>query len=341
CREIVVEPAPEADAERYVAGRGQGLGQARETRRSSREKWWVASYSGLQLQASAGLDDDEVLESDESQEPISAEEATFHEEGRSAEQPPVAHASEMRDDLHRFPRGPAPGTFLHGLLEWAGREGFEVARADAQRRRELVARRCDLRGWKDWAEPLDLWLEQYLAEPLRWPGGETSLAGLVAYQVEMEFWFATHQVQAEAIDALVRRHTLGGAARPALAPTLLNGMFKGFVDLVFEHQGRFYVADYKSNWLGADDGAYSPEAMTAAVLENRYDLQYVLYLLALHRQLKARLPDYDYDRHMGGAVYLFLRGARAATQGLHFERPPRELIERLDALFSGQPGAER
>ncbi|MCB2606467.1 hypothetical protein KQ771_15210, partial [Listeria monocytogenes] len=86
---------------------------------------------------------------------------------------------------------------------------------------------CDLRGWKDWAEPLDLWLEQYLAEPLRWPGGETSLAGLVAYQVEMEFWFATHQVQAEAIDALVRRHTLGGAARPALAPTLLNGMFKG------------------------------------------------------------------------------------------------------------------
>ncbi|MBE0834417.1 PD-(D/E)XK nuclease family protein, partial [Escherichia coli] len=166
---------------------------------------------------------------------------------------------------------------------------------------------------------------QYLAEPLRWPGGETSLAGLVAYQVEMEFWFATHQVQAEAIDALVRRHTLGGAARPALAPPLLNGMFKGFVDLVFEHQGRFYGADYKSNWLGADDGAYSPEAMTAAVLENRYDLQYVLYLLALHRQLKARLPDYDYDRHMGGAVYLFLRGARAATQGLHFERPPREL----------------
>ena len=137
---------PEADAERYVAGRSQGLGQARETRRSSREKWWVASYSGLQLQASAGLDDDEALESDESQEPISAEEATFHEEGRSAEQPPVAHASEMRDDLHRFPRGPAPGTFLHGLLEWAGREGFEVARADAQRRRELVARRCDLRA---------------------------------------------------------------------------------------------------------------------------------------------------------------------------------------------------
>ncbi|MGV8521018.1 hypothetical protein, partial [Pseudomonas aeruginosa] len=82
-------------------------------------------------------------------------------------------------------------------------------------------------------------------------------------------------------------------------------------------------------------GFFVPEALPAAVLDIRYYLQYVLYLLALHRQLKALLPDYDYYRHMGGAFYLFLRGARAATHGLHFERPPRELIERLDALFSG------
>ncbi|HTJ93110.1 MAG TPA: hypothetical protein VL424_08370, partial [Pararobbsia sp.] len=59
-----------------------------------------------------------------------------------------------------------------------------------------------------------------------------------------------------------------------------------------------------------------------------------LYLFALHRLLKARLPDYDYDEHIGGAVYLFVRGIGAATQGIHVERPPRELIERLDALFS-------
>jgi exodeoxyribonuclease V beta subunit len=118
---------------------------------------------------------------------------------------------------------------------------------------------------------------------------------------------------------------------------LLNGMFKGFIDLTFEHAGRYYVADYKSNWLGADDSAYTEQAMEQSMLDHRYDLQYVLYLLALHRQLKVRLSDYDYDRHMGGALYLFLRGIRAPSQGAYFTRPPRELIERLDRLFQGKP----
>lgn len=116
---------------------------------------------------------------------------------------------------------------------------------------------------------------------------------------------------------------------------LLNGMFKGFIDLTFEHEGRYYVVDYKSNWLGPDNGAYTREAMDQAILDHRYDLQYVLYLLALHRQLKARLPGYDYDLHVGGAVFVFLRGVHAPTQGVYFARPAKSLIEQLDALFSG------
>ena len=74
--------------------------------------------------------------------------------------------------------------------------------------------------------------------------------------------------------------------------------------------------------------------MRDAILHTRYELQYVLYLFALHRLLKARLPDYDYDRHVGGAVYLFLRGIEAPSQGLHAERPPRALIEALDERFA-------
>ncbi|MGC3964301.1 MAG: PD-(D/E)XK nuclease family protein [Rhodocyclaceae bacterium] len=140
------------------------------------------------------------------------------------------------------------------------------------------------------------------------------------------------------LDALVRGATQGGAARPVLQRNVLNGMLKGFIDLVFEHEGRYYVADYKSNWLGADDIAYSVDAMRAAVLEHRYDLQYVLYVFALHRLLRVRLPGYDYERHVGGAVYLFLRGSQSNTQGVHFERPPRQLMDALDTLF--RDGAE-
>jgi len=62
----------------------------------------------------------------------------------------------------------------------------------------------------------------------------------------------------------------------------------------------------------------------------------VLYLLALHRQLRARLPDYDYDRHVGGALFIFLRGASSSGHGVYHAKPPRELIESLDALFRGE-----
>ncbi len=84
------------------------------------------------------------------------------------------------------------------------------------------------------------------------------------------------------------------------------------------------------------DADYSPAAMREAVLAHRYELQYVLYVFALHRLLRARLPGYDYARHMGGSVTLFLRGHAAASQGLHADCPPQALIEALDALFSGQ-----
>jgi exodeoxyribonuclease V beta subunit len=151
---------------------------------------------------------------------------------------------------------------------------------------------------------------------------------------EMEFWMAVHELELPRLDALVRTHTVGGAERPPLQPGQLNGMLKGFIDLVVEHDGRYYVIDYKSNWLGPDDAAYTPAAMSAEILAKRYELQYVLYLLALHRLLKLRLPDYDYDRHMGGALYLFLRGSQSPGRGLHAERPPRELIESLDRLFA-------
>ena len=110
--------------------------------------------------------------------------------------------------------------------------------------------------------------------------------------------------------------------------------------MTFEHDGRYYVADYKSNWLGPDTQSYDTLAMEKAILEHRYDLQYVLYLLALHRQLRARLPDYDYDRHVGGALFIFLRGACSSGHGVYFAKPPRVLIEALDALFRGEQAPE-
>lgn len=235
----------------------------------------------------------------------------------------------------------AVGTFLHEILEWAGGQGFgRIADAPALLR-DAVARRCAVRGWERWIDPLCAWLQDFLRQPLGSadePG--FALADLDTWVVEMEFWVAVHDVDLAALDALVCRHTLGGAERPPLKAGQLNGMLKGFIDLVVEHDGRYYVIDYKSNWLGPDDAAYTAAAMAQEILAKRYELQYVLYLLALHRLLKLRLPGYDYETHMGGALYLFLRGSQAPTRGIHAERPPRALIESLDRLFAHRAAKE-
>lgn len=113
---------------------------------------------------------------------------------------------------------------------------------------------------------------------------------------------------------------------------------RGVIDLLFRHDGRFYVIDYKSNRLGEHLSAYGHDGMHQAIRQHCYDLQYLIYTLALHRFLQRRLPDYDYARHFGGVYYLFLRSMHP-TQGSRFgvwhDRPVLALIERLDRLFSG------
>ncbi|MNO87297.1 RecBCD enzyme subunit RecB [compost metagenome] len=329
CMAISLDAAPAVGDQLFVEAAAGELGNAREPRRRVAEKWWIASYSALAALALEG-DEGDIQPPPAADEPTSASEDLLREsvleERREAEVLPAPGS------LHAFPRGSNPGSFLHGLLEWAADEGFSAVSDDAIR--DQIARRCQLRKWEEWIDPLSDWLQRLLRTDFLLPGAApVQLAGLASYQKEMEFWFATRQVDSRRLDALARQYTLGGVARPALQENQLNGMLKGFIDLVFEHEGRYYVADYKSNWLGADEDAYNHEAIRGALLAHRYDLQYVLYLFALHRLLQARLPDYDYDRHVGGAIYLFLRGSQSATQGLHWEKPPKELMEELDALF--------
>ena len=328
CPALAYAQMPDATTEHYLPPQNDAaLLAPLIPKRKASENWWIASYSALRIGDTLSVGTDEAPESPQAQK-------LFDDERLDPQAPREVVLS--GGDIHRFPRGPNPGTFLHGLLEWAGGEGFAAAPQEVI---DAIARRCNRRGWEGWITTLSDWLQHLLKSPLQLGADQAPVifGQLTQYQVEMEFWFASHKVDVLKLDALVCQYTHDGVARVAAEPVLLNGMFKGFIDLTFEHNGRYYVADYKSNWLGADDAAYTVPAMEQSILDNRYDLQYVLYLLALHRQLKARLADYDYDRHVGGALYLFLRGTRAASQGVFFTRPPRELIERLDRLFQGKP----
>ena len=120
----------------------------------------------------------------------------------------------------------------------------------------------------------------------------------------------------------------------------VRGFMKGYIDLVFESGGRFYLLDYKSNWLGDQLTAYGRPQMAQVMLREHYYLQYLFYTLALHRYLRNRMPGYRYDSHFGAVLYLFLRGVdpvAGGESGIYRERPDAGLIEALDD-FIGHPG---
>ena len=331
---IAVVAAPEATETVYrPPAEVTPPGPAREPRRAAREHWWIASYSALRAEGPG--------EQGATAMPVpdTALEERFAEAADEARMEGAGDEPRGTSGLHRFPRGPEPGTFLHGLLEWAAREGFAAVSGDPERLRDTVARRCRRRGWEHWVEPVTEWLGRLLDAPLDMPGsGEPlRLSRLAAWQPELEFWLETRWVDARRIDGAVRAATLDAAPRPEMEGRILNGMLKGFIDLVFEHGGRYYTLDYKSNWLGPGAADYTAARMRDRVLDSRYDLQYVLYTLALHRLLKSRLPGYEYDRHLGGTLTWFLRGLDAPGRGLHFERPPADLIEELDRMVRAAP----
>lgn len=295
------------------------------------ETWWIASYSALKYGAL--------------REPESALEANLLEDdddsiaelvgGATNSSEMAAYMEAESFNLHGFPRGAGPGTFLHNILEDTAALGFAEVAQDQVVRAQLLDKHCRYGHWQQRRETLENWLAGYLTTSFKLPdGAQFSLAMLKHYKAEPEFWFAIHNVSTERLDDIIAAQVMPEYARPALQPNTLNGMLKGFIDLVFEHQGRYYVADYKSNFLGPNDAAYTLDSMREKILGSRYDLQYVLYSLALHKLLQARLgDDYDYDTHVGGVVYLFLRGAQGEAQGAFCDRPSKALISALEGYF--------
>ncbi|RNC72337.1 MAG: exodeoxyribonuclease V subunit beta [Desulfuromonadales bacterium] len=242
--------------------------------------------------------------------------------------------------IFSFPRGARAGIFLHEILErldFAAGPAADVAPAveEALRRHGFG---------RQWLPAVAGMVANVLRLPLPAPAGSFALADLKpgGWRTELEFYFPLRFVTAEALRDLACQWS--GEEQPAnLADVLgalrfrpVKGMVRGFIDLVCEHDGRYYLMDWKSNHLGNSAADYAPSRLREAMERNLYPLQYLLYSLALHRHLATRLPGYRYDRHFGGVFYLFLRGidpARGAETGVFADRPPRELVEELERLL--------
>lgn len=296
---------------------------ARQFSRQIQDFWRVTSYSGLQQHGSSKSSTSLALNT-----PLQ-ELLPRLDTDAVGEQ---ALITESQLTPHTFPRGAAPGTFLHDLLE-----SLDFSQPIEQ---DWLTEQLQQQGFGDqWSPMLYQWLNDIIQAPLNETG--VRLAGLSPHskQAELQFYLPIEQLlHAKELDTLIKHYDPLSRQCPVLDFQQVRGMLKGFIDLVFCWHGKYYLLDYKSNWLGEDSTAYTDEAMAQAMAEHRYDLQYQLYTLALHRYLRHRLGNYDYQRDFGGVIYLFLRGvdSQCPGNGIFSCRPERELIEGMDCLFSGR-----
>ncbi|HVL55409.1 MAG TPA: 3'-5' exonuclease, partial [Burkholderiaceae bacterium] len=287
--------------------------------------WRIGSFSGL----AHGAADDAAAAADHDARAIAADESR-------ADSPVAA------DDFLRFPRGASAGDCLHAAFERA--EFTDPASWGPAVERALAAHPQRLPKLDDAeAQPLlKAMLSNALSNALtaRLPGGLT-LASVPprSRRVELAFHLPAAGVRDAPLQSLLGDH---GYAVAPLRFEPLDGYLNGYIDLVFEHAGRYYIVDWKSNHLGWRRDDYEAASIAQAMRANRYPLQYLLYALALHRHLGRRLPGYDYERHFGGVYYLFVRGLRPQwsgdrnnAPGVLFDRPRRDTIGALDALIGG------
>lgn len=298
-------------------------------------RWRMNSFSGLMRNAS------ELTESGDHDEYV----VTEQDDGSAAtETSGTGWSAIAADDILRFPKGTFAGSCLHAMFE-----------------------KADFTDRSSWDEAIESALQQF-PQPLRPVAGEDGKTvmgdlkamtanmmedvlntplrnGIVLSSIpngkrltELPFCLSEAPISARSFNALFNRFSY---PVPQLVFDDMNAFLNGFIDLVFEHDGRFYVLDWKSNVLGVQRENYGPVSVAAAMAEHGYHWQYLLYTVALHRFLSLRLPDYDYDRHVGGALYLFVRGVRpnwrnddGTPAGVFFDRPDRSVIEAIDRLLT-------
>jgi exodeoxyribonuclease V beta subunit len=300
--------------------------------------WRVSSFTALASRggnvsepASEGIDHDEVAD-----EPIAEDTA-----GREAAR---------RIVLHEFPRGARTGDLIHEIFEH-----LDFARvADVGFRAEVEQRL----GWyglgAEWTDDLCRSVRDVVSTPLGGTAGDLRLSDLWPRQRlnEMEFVFPVADdsaaLTAEALAATLRGRWRASApdyperiARLRFQP--LAGFLRGFVDLVFEHGGRWYVVDYKSSFLGPAPDDYRASRLVRAMAQHHFFLQYHLYAVAVDRHLRQCVPGYDYQTHFGGVYYLFVRGMspdHPRGYGVFHDRPSRALVAELSDMLTPKRGAE-
>lgn len=283
----------------------------------------ITSFTALQAQ-------NERLQHKEQNIPL----ATFGDEAQDYDRTEFIASDFLEDNAqpysrYQFPHSTKVGNLLHKFFEH-----WDFQQAVDQTQLQALCEQLNLD--EAWLEPLTTWFEQVIQTPF----GEqaVSLTQIFTHKRLNEWQFYLRLSNKEALyrlNQLLKKHSPLAKQLPDLTLYNLEGFVRGFVDCIAQIDGKFYVIDYKSNFLGYLPQDYQAEKLAKTMGQFRYDLQYLLYTLAVHRYLSARLGEnYNYEQHFGGVAYLFLRGMNGEpNSGVYFDKPSQELIEEMDRLF--------
>ncbi len=298
-----------------------GTLEAREFCRDVGRSFEIASFSSLIEEADRGVAVRDGLT-----------ELPDHDEGSPGR---AAAAPAEPSDIFAFPRGPRAGKCLHAIFE-----RLDFSRADRDDVRNIVNAALAEYGYEQlWCDTLCDMIGRVLETPLEMPperGTGRRLSGLSREHClhELSFYFPLKAITPKKLRVLFSSAGFVADDIPERMGSLrfqpVEGFMRGFIDLVFEHSGRYYLIDWKSNHLGNRPEDYGRSALAAAMQDDLYVLQYHLYAVALHEYLKGRVKDYDYDRHFGGVFYVFLRGVDPADGARlrNLSRPARARAHR-------------
>lgn len=313
---VAVSPLPQADAKRLPKTEASSTRVAAAGFRGTLERdWHIWSFSRLVRGGSR---------SDAADPRPGSGDAS----ATDAEAKPTATATMLT--------GARFGSAVHAALEHTDFAAWRDAEGVPETQRDLIVRSLRAQGLP---EPGTLSLERAVAQVGACMRGALNvpLAGGIRLceiaptrrRAEMDFHLRLASTRVDELFRLLDGHGYQ-RGRKGFGVPRLHGLLTGVMDLVFEHDGRHHLVDYKTNLLPS----YDADALREAVTTHDYDLQYLLYTLALHRWLRHVLRGYDYERHVGDVYYLFVRNLDDG-RGVYCDRPPRALIEAMDALFDG------
>jgi len=305
---IAIEPDETVSPFHWQTGTDK-LQSLMPSERSLHTDWQMSSYSALTALSEY---EDEIL--------------SDQKESRSTVSIPVVG----------LPAGPNFGNIVHEILE-----SIPFAELPLPGDHEsLFQEKYRKYGLEVESEPLLLLLKNSVTSPLMISPekGAFSLTSLSekACLKEMGFYFHMDRLKTEMINTLL-------SSDPCvcnLSPRLMQGYLTGLIDLVCRYDGRYYIIDYKTNYLGDNMADYEPDKLIFAMRSHNYGLQYWIYTLVLHRYLTNMLPDYSYKDHFGGVFYLFVRGMTPDMigNGVFSTVPDFDLLQELDKVIGGVDG---